>query len=238
MRAAPLLSVQGLVAKRASQTVVCGVDLDIEPGDRIYVCGQNGCGKSTFLEALLGLIPSSATHCEWLSRPGRPLEHKAFRAGLVSYLPQQRNLFTSLTLRANILLGSTLGRSERAERLTALLDYVFEIAPALDKLPRNCSTGERQLAAVLRTLMHKPALLNLDEPTASVSTATIPRLYDAVDHFFPSGSALIYTDQHRLVAEHFATRRFEMVSGVLVPMDGDQEAATTSTSFSAERSSR
>jgi len=240
MSAAPLLSVQGLVAKRARRTVVCGVDLDVQPGDRIYICGQNGCGKSTFLEALLGLIPSYATRYEWLSRPGGPQQHKAFRTGLVTYLPQHRNLFPSLTLRANILLGSLLERSESAARLTALLGHIFEITPALDKLPRNASTGERQLAAVLRTLMQRPDLLVLDEPTASVSAATIPRLYAAIEYTLPSGSAVIYADQHRSVAEHFATRCFEMVSGLLVPMPtgGAQGAVATCTSLVTQGASQ
>jgi branched-chain amino acid transport system ATP-binding protein len=213
----PILSVQGLSATRGKRAVISNVDLEIFPGDRINIQGENGCGKSTFLEALLGLIPSKAERREWLGLAGTPYHHAAFRNGSAVYLPQFHNLFPSLTLRANILIGSSLEERDKASRLRMFCDAFPEIARLLDANPRIVSGGLRQITAVFRALMHRPRLLVLDEPMAGISTAVIPALCDLLLQFDPENSALIYTDHHQAVGKGIANRCFVMVGGALSP---------------------
>ena len=215
MKINPILSVQGLAARRGRRIVVDRADLHIFPGDRINVQGENGCGKSTLLEALLGLIPSTASQREWLGLSGTPNHHSAFRDGSAVYLPQFRNLFPSLSLRANIFIGSSLETREKRSRLLQVCTVFPEIVPLLDASPRAVSGGLRQITAVLRTLMHCPRLLVLDEPMAGISDAAIPALCNLLLQFGSEGSAILYTDHHQSVANELANRCFTMVGGIL-----------------------
>ena len=212
--AIPLLSARGLTAKRSWRTILENVSLDIFPGDRIYLTGPNGSGKTTFLETLLGLHPHSAGALRWLNRPGSPAAQQAFQRGEIFYLPQRDNLFASLTLRQNIFLGTEPNhRSER--RLIEAMELLPDLKPSIDRKPAHVSAGQRQIAAVIRIVVREPILVVLDEPTAGIAIGLVAIVYDIVARLLPDSTAIVFTDQHAVAARANANHHFVLEAGQL-----------------------
>lgn len=212
MTGPPLLSVRGLVAKRGWRAVVDGVDLDVFPGDRIYLHGENGCGKSTLIEALLGLLPCEARSQAWDGAPGAPLSRGAFLDGGVVYVRQHRSLFPSLTLRANLLLRARGSASLAEQKLRRINERFPDIHDSLGRRPRHASAGQRQLTSALRFLMQLPKLLVLDEPTAGISPRLVREYYDLMRRWLEeySNVAVLATEQHDDVARRWATHTWHV----------------------------
>lgn len=204
----PILSARNLTAKRSWRVVFTDVSLDVNCGDRIYVTGQNGSGKTTLLETLLGLHPSAGGSLNWQGKAGSPQSHKAFVKRELFYLPQHNNLFKSLTLRQNILIGGVSVASSRRENLLRALELVPELKTGLDRKPGETSAGQRQIAAFLRLIVRRPELIVLDEPTAGIAGSLLPVMYQLIQKYSSPDSAIIFTDQHTDIARTIATDEF------------------------------
>src|SRR2546425_1258796 len=138
---APLLSASGLYAGYRGKPVVRDLTLSVEPGEVFALLGPNGAGKTTTLMTLAGLLPPIAGTIELFDAPlpsGRP--HLVARRGL-SYVPDDRGLFTSLTTLENLRLG--IGKHGR--RLDELLDFFPELRPRLKLTAGQLSGGEQQM---------------------------------------------------------------------------------------------
>ena len=225
MTADPILSVRGLTAKRASRVVATDVDIDVFPGDRIYIWGENGSGKTTLLESLLGLLPAEAQSQRWLDRPGTPLSARAFLTGAAVYVRQHNNLFASLTLSENLMLGRTVGPADAEAALAAIIQSFPELGDSLGRLPPKASAGQRQMAAATRILMHRPRLFVLDEPTAGLAAKRLSTFYQLLADAAPMGCAVLFTEQHDELARGWATKSFSLATGALTPTPHHGEPA-------------
>lgn len=219
-KARSILSARGLTARRSWRVVFSEVSLDIFPGDRIFLTGQNGAGKTTLLETLLGLYSESGGELFWKGESGSPHRHQAFNKQEVFYLPQHNNLFKSLTLRQNILIGSHIDTHSAKLILREALGVVPELKSSLDRRPAQASTGQRQIAAFLRLLMiRSPRLVVLDEPTAGISNILLRGLYELANQYIAPDSGMIFTDQHVDVARSLATHELVLERRLLHPSD-------------------
>jgi ABC-type Mn2+/Zn2+ transport system ATPase subunit len=194
----PLLRLEGVDLGYGSTTLLGGLDLEVQPGERIAICGPNGAGKTTLLRGLLGLLPPQS---------GR-LERQALRMGFV---PQREGLDAlfpvstrELVLQGAVPLLSGTRRlpAEARVRAEALLRRLG-LSEQAGTLLAHLSGGQRQRALLARALMVDPELLVLDEPTSGVDLEAAEAVFDQVDRCVREDgvAALIVTHQFEQLAD-------------------------------------
>lgn len=171
-----MITARGLVHAYGERRAVSDVDLDVAPGERVALAGPNGAGKSTLLRILATLQRPQAGTLEVL---GEPIPDAARRARCsIGYLAHDPLVYLDLTARQNLELYADLyGVDAPAHRIDELLDHVDLLARAEDTV-RTFSRGMAQRLALARMLLHRPRLLLLDEPHASLDA----RGGDLLDH--------------------------------------------------------
>jgi len=197
-RDAPLLAVRGLRVHRASLLVVDDISLDVLPGSCVGLLGLNGAGKSSVLESLAGVVPSSSGSVvlDGVELTGRPPWERC-RAGLV-LVPSGRRLFKELTVTDNLFVGAHL-RKDRAARRRSL-ETVFEAFPVLgDKRYQKAgalSGGQQQMVAIGRGLMADPKVLLLDEPSEGLAPIVVEGVFDVVARLKANGLSILLAEQN------------------------------------------
>ena len=171
-----------------AELIVKGVDLSIGPKDLAVIIGPNGAGKSTFLKLLAGLLPKRTGE---VSIDGTTLPagdaHTACERG-VSFVPQERNVFGSLSVQENLEMGGYLLRSGLKERVGEQLSRFPTLRGKLRERAGNLSGGQRQVLAVAIALMTNPSVLLLDEPTAGLSPSAAKDIFVLVRELAASGT--------------------------------------------------
>lgn len=190
-----------------SHVVLDGVDLTLEPGERVAVLGASGSGKSTILNLVSGIDRADSGEISVGGvRVDQLTEHEwtIFRRERIGFVFQAYNLIHTLTVLENLLLplelkGPLLSRD--VDRARALLDDVGLLDRA-DAFPDRLSGGERQRIAVARSLVHKPTLILADEPTGSLDEERGERIVDLLEQMTKSGdgSLLLVTHSNDLAS--------------------------------------
>ncbi len=208
------LVVQGICGGYPNaEEIVRGIDLAVRPGELAVIIGPNGAGKSTFLKLVAGLLRPSQGDVRLggtLLRPGSA--RLACGLGL-GFVPQERNVFASLTVRENLEMGGYLV----GNRLPARVDEQVTRFPLLKSRLRdragNLSGGQRQILAMAVALMTQPSVLLLDEPTAGLSPAAADEVFALVRDLAASGLAVLMVEQNALLALEYGTRGIVLVAG-------------------------
>lgn len=209
----PMLEIAGLRGGYGPVDILNGVDLTLEEGQITVIIGPNGAGKSTLMKAIFGLL---AVRAGRVSLNGREITnlrpHQIARLGL-SYVPQERNTFPSMSVEENLEMGAFLlkaGRQRRQQR-------VFELFPPLAALRRRVagtlSGGERQMLAMGRALMLEPTLLLLDEPTAALSPRYVAETFAHIQSIRDLGITVLIIEQNAMQALAIADQGVVLVMG-------------------------
>jgi branched-chain amino acid transport system ATP-binding protein len=197
----------------SADEIVKGIDLEVKASDLAVIIGPNGAGKSTFLKLVAGLLRPKTGHVEMNGRqlvPGSAQD--ACEQGL-SLVPQERNVFQSLTVRENLEMGGYLVRSELKARVEAQLERFPLLKPRLKHKAGNLSGGQRQVLAMAIALMTRPNVLLLDEPTAGLSPAAADEVFDLIRELAAQGLAILMVEQNALLALEYGTRGLVLVAG-------------------------
>jgi branched-chain amino acid transport system ATP-binding protein len=197
----------------SADEIVKGIDLEVKARDLAVIIGPNGAGKSTFLKLVAGLLKPKTGHVEMDGRhlvPGSAQD--ACERGL-SFVPQERNVFQSLTVRENLEMGGYLVRSELKARVEAQLERFPLLKPRLKHKAGNLSGGQRQVLAMAIALMTRPHVLLLDEPTAGLSPAAADEVFDLIRELAAQGLAILMVEQNALLALEYGTRGVVLVAG-------------------------
>jgi branched-chain amino acid transport system ATP-binding protein len=203
------------------------VNLRVEEGETHAIIGANGAGKSTLLRTICGLLRTDADKVRFDGRPiGDLPPHK--RVGLgISYVPEGRWIFPSMTVNENLQVGA---HSRRTGQWT--IDKVYELFPLLSRLRQrqaySLSGGEQQALAIGRGLMANPRLLLLDEVSLGLAPVVVEKIYQAMPAIVGSGTTVLLVEQDVGQAMKFADRVTCMLEGRLVlegaPGEISQEA--------------
>ena len=184
-----------------------------EKGEITVVVGPNGAGKSTAMKAVFGMLELSEGEVlmdgtDISSLKPQERVHKG-----MGFVPQNNNVFTSLTVEENLEMGAFIRRDDFSDTMS----QVFDLFPVLKEKRRQpageLSGGQRQQVAVGRALMTRPKLLMLDEPTAGVSPIVMDELFDRVIEVARSGIAILMVEQNAKQALSIADRGFVLVQG-------------------------
>jgi branched-chain amino acid transport system ATP-binding protein len=188
------LDVQGLIAGYGPVTVLQGVDFRAEPGQVTCLMGRNGVGKSTFLKALMGLVPASSGTVQLNGMPllGLPA-HQVPRRGL-AYVPQGRRLFGPLTVAENLAIGGLVQGNDE-DTLHRVLTLFPRLRERLTQTAQTLSGGEQQMLAIARALCLAPKVLLLDEPTEGLQPSMITLIQEAVLTLKAQGVAVVLVEQ-------------------------------------------
>ena len=197
---------------------VDGVDLTIDAGEFVAICGSSGCGKTTLLNLLAAVDrPDSGS----LSVHGRALmemsetEIDAFRRVTVGLVFQLHNLLPDLSATENVqvpMLGTGLSRNERLKRASALLERV-DLLDRQNALPTVLSGGERQRVAIARALANRPSILLADEPTGALDSQNSQRLLDLLDDLQKENHTTLVVVTHEHDVASRAGRVLNMLDG-------------------------
>jgi branched-chain amino acid transport system ATP-binding protein len=204
--APPKLAVTGLNAAYGRAHVLYDVALTVGAGEAVALLGRNGAGKSTTLRSILGLVANGRGEIFFDgSRISHLPTHQRVRRGL-GYVPEDRRIFSDLTVDENLEVGR-LGGRQHAPQWTR--ERLFEIFPNLrelqGRLGRHMSGGEQHMLAIARTLIGNPSLVLLDEPSEGLAPKIVGQMIDAVRAMKREGLSLLLSEQNlrfaRLVAD-------------------------------------
>ena len=210
----PALAIQDLRAGYGrGEDIVKGISLQLAAGELMVIVGPNGAGKSTLLKAIAGLVPVRAGQMQagGVALPaGQPQRIAAVGVGFV---PQERNVFATMTVRENLDVGGFLAPKQARSRAAALLARYPMLAAKAGVAAGSLSGGQRQTLALAIALMLTPQVLLLDEPSAGLSPIAAAALFDSVRALADEGIAVLMVEQNALAALAMADRGLLMVQG-------------------------
>jgi branched-chain amino acid transport system ATP-binding protein len=206
----PLLALTDLRAGYGDSVVLDGVSLDLHHGGSLAVLGRNGVGKSTLLLTIMGFTDLVGGSVVWQGRDITRLQpHRRARAG-VGWVPQERDIFPSLTVEENLTVAARPGRWE----LGAIYDLFPRIAERRRNMGNHLSGGEQQMLTIARTLMSNPALLLLDEPLEGLAPIVVEELTEAIRRMtVDAGIAVVLVEQHAEIALDLTDRAIVIERG-------------------------
>ena len=199
----PILKVKQLRAAYGKAQVLHGLNVDVAKGSVITVIGPNGAGKSTFLNCLIGMLPSQGM----IEFNGQSINELTWEERVmqgISLVPENRELFSTMTVEDNLMLGGyrqmRLGNTEWRSRI----DDVFDLFPRLKErrlqAAGTLSGGERQMLAVGRSLMSRPSLLMLDEPSLGLAPLIVKEIFNIIVTLRQTGVSIILVEQNARAA--------------------------------------
>jgi ABC-type branched-subunit amino acid transport system ATPase component len=193
--------------------ILHGVDLDVAEGELVVIVGPNGAGKSTLLKAIFGLLRVREGSIRFAGEEianRRP--DQLVRRGL-GFVPQERNVFPSMTVQENLEMGAFI----LGEDISARLERVYSTFPPLREkrfqAAGQLSGGQRQMVGIGRALMLEPRLLILDEPTAGLSPQFTDLIFDKVRAINRDGVSIVMVEQNARQALMLADRGYVLTLG-------------------------
>lgn len=211
-----VLEVEGLEAFYGRAQILFGLSLRVARGEVVALVGRNGAGKSTTLKAVMGLLPGSRGRLRFGGEEilGAP-PYRIARLGL-GYVPEERRIFTDLTVRENL----EVGRQPPREGLPAWTpERLFELFPNLaemrDRPGGRMSGGEQQMLTIARTLMGNPAAVLLDEPSEGLAPVIVEQMGRTVAELKREGLTVLLSEQNLHFAGALADRAYVIESGHL-----------------------
>ena len=208
-----LIEVKDVVGGYGGAPILNGVSIAIEQSDIGVIVGPNGAGKSTCLKAIFGLVRVTGGSITFAGEEiANSLPDRLVPKGL-SFVPQEKNVFTSLTVEENLEMGAFT----RKDDYSTTIDWVYDMFPVLKEKRRQpageLSGGQRQMVAMGRALMSQPRLLLLDEPSAGLSPRYVLEIFEQIVKVNRAGVGILMVEQNARQALAFASRGFVLASG-------------------------
>lgn len=197
----------------AADEIVRGAALTVQPGEIVALIGPNGAGKSTLLKLVAGLLRPRAGRVRFKDRDIAGLAAPDISRLGLSFVPQERNVFGTMTVAENLEMGGFLDRAETRRRMDELYARFPMLADKRRAAARTLSGGQRQILAMAMALMNAPALLLLDEPTAGLSPRAAEELFATIVGLNRGGVAILMVEQNALEALAVSARAYVLVQG-------------------------
>ena len=210
-----LLEFRGLDAYYGRAHILHGLSFAVQPGERVALIGRNGVGKTTCVNAMLGVASSNSNSIYFGGKAfNRVAAHHAAMAG-IGIVPQGRRILPNLSIQENLVLGTATGRKGPWD-----LERVYQLFPVLHERRANpgmaLSGGQQQMLAIGRALMSNPSLLVLDEPSEGLAPIIVDELAEVFGKLADDGTALLLIEQNLGLIERVARRLYVMEKGTIV----------------------
>jgi branched-chain amino acid transport system ATP-binding protein len=218
-----LLAVEELEVRYGRTRAVQGVSLTLDAGEIVTVLGANGAGKSSLLRAIQGTVTPASGRVRYrdddVTRWSAP---RRVASGLV-LVPEGRQIFVSLTVHENLLLGAYTRRDDISVELERIYERFPNLAKRRDLPAAVLSGGEQQMLAIGRALLAKPAVMMLDEPSLGLSPLLVQSLFALIRELNREGLAILLVEQNTAMALAAASRGVVLELGRAVLAGSAQE---------------
>ena len=208
-----MLRLESVTAGYTDENIIHEVTLEVEEGEIVSIIGPNGSGKSTLMKSVFGLTRMRGGRVRFQGQDvtgKRPDE--LVRLGL-AYVPQERNVFSSLTVKENLEMGGVSLAGEMDERLESVLELFPKLAERLGQRAGTLSGGEQKMLAVGRAMVTRPSLLMLDEPSAALSPKVMSQLFAEIEEINRRGVTILMVEQNARRALAISDRGYILEMG-------------------------
>ena len=210
------LSVQDLNSHYGPAHILFDIALEVGEGEVVALLGRNGAGKSTTFRSIVGLVEQRSGRIVFEGRDvSREPTHAIVRGGL-GYVPEDRRIFSDLTVAENLSVGR---RAARAGAFAWTPEKLYEIFPNLAELRYRAgarmSGGEQQMLAIARTLMGNPSLLLLDEPSEGLAPRIVEQMIGGIEEMKREGLGMLIAEQNLAFARLVASRVYVIEKGAV-----------------------
>ena len=210
-----MLDVRDLHAYYGKSHILQGVNLDVAAGEVVSLLGRNGVGRSTTVKAIMGEVaPVGTIRFKGRDIAGLP-SYRIARLGL-GYVPENRDIFPSLTVRQNLLLGQKQAGKEGRWKLSDMLAMFPNLQARADTAAGVLSGGEKQMLTICRTLMGDPELIMIDEPTEGLAPLIVKQVGQLIAEIARRGLAILLVEQKLSIALDISKRVYVMGHGRIV----------------------
>jgi branched-chain amino acid transport system ATP-binding protein len=217
-----MLTLQDVRVFYGAIQAVKGISLDVRERELVTIVGANGAGKTTTLRTISGIYRPTTGSITFEGRNLAALPSHEIVALGISQAPEGRQIFGSLSVRDNLMLGATR-RADRAG-IGQELDYLVSLFPVLgERMNQSGGTlsgGEQQMLAIARALMAKPRLLLLDEPSLGLAPMLVNRIFAVISRLKETGVTILLVEQNARKALEIADRAYVMETGRII-LEGD-----------------
>jgi branched-chain amino acid transport system ATP-binding protein len=234
-----LLSVQSLKAWYGAAQILYDVNFQVKRGEVVALMGRNGAGKSTTMKALMGLLEKRTGGVQFMGRDiSKDAAHRIAASGL-GYVPEDRRIFTDLTVLENLEVGRQKGRlwPDGSAAPTWTVRQLFTLFPNLGEMPRRpggqMSGGEQQMLTVARSLMGNPYLVLLDEPSEGVAPVIVEQMVQMILALKKQGVSILLSEQNLHFARLVCDRAYVLekgqirFSGTMAELDANEHVRQT-----------
>jgi branched-chain amino acid transport system ATP-binding protein len=197
-----MLSVRNIQSGYGKKVVLHDISVEVPRGQIVALLGANGAGKSTLLKTIVGLLPLTAGTIDLDGvRLANASPDRALKSG-VALVPEQRELFKSMSVSDNLRLGAYLRRDSDGIRddMERLLDVFPILRKRAGQMARSLSGGEQQMLAIARALMGRPAFLLLDEPSLGLAPRIVEEIFQIIVRIKSEGTAILLVEQNAALA--------------------------------------
>ncbi len=215
-----MLKIRNLASGYGKIKVLKNISMHVDSGEIVTIIGANGAGKTTLLSTIAGLVKANSG--EVVFKGTNILKSKAAAIpGLGCVMvPEGRQVFATMTVEENLLLGGHVVQKKGREFLAGLMEYQYELFPILrdrkDQLAGTLSGGEQQMLAMGRALMAKPSLVMMDEPSTGLAPLIVKEIFQIIVRLRDEGNTVLLVEQNAKAALGIADRGYVLETGKVI----------------------
>ena len=212
-----ILEVDNVFSGYGENEILHGVSIEIYANEIVTIIGPNGCGKSTLMKTIFGLLRATSGNINFLIDDKLTSINNFDTENLIkqglSYVPQSDNVFPSLSIEENLEMGSFIKEEGMAESIKSMYD-LFPVLKEKRNDPANqLSGGQRQMLAFARAMMLKPKLIILDEPSAGLAPNLVSSVFETILTIHKAGVAVLMVEQNAKAALERSNRGYVLATG-------------------------
>lgn len=216
-----LLELEDVRVRYGNIEAVKGITMHVEEGQIVTLIGGNGAGKTTTLKTISGTLPASSGKISFAGESINTLpSHEVVSRG-ISHTPEGRRIFPRMNVRENLEMGA-FQRTDTPE-IRQDMERIFTLFPVLKERAKQAggtlSGGEQQMLAIGRSMMSRPKLLMLDEPSMGLAPLVVEKIFQAIEEINKEGTTILLVEQNAQIALTLASWGYVLESGEIVLSD-------------------
>ena len=208
-----LLEATDVVAGYGQTEILHSVSVTVDEGEMVTIIGPNGCGKSTLMKAIVGLVRAWSGSIKFQGSEISSQPPERIVRNRLCYVPQSNNVFPNLSIRENLEMGAFIRGDDYRSRIEEMYELFPDLARDSSRKAGTLSGGQRQMLAIARAMMLDPIMLLLDEPSAGLSPAMMGIVFQRIREVNESGVAMLLVEQNARNALQMSDRGYILVAG-------------------------